>query len=453
MKCIFCTNPLDNSDEHIILDSLNGKLHSKELICSDCNSFFGRNLDGTAKEFLNPILLAFKLKNASGIKIENLKGERKFILQKDGTVRQDKLDIVPVKLENKTLLFISGRAEHALKYFEKQKQNLTQLGYKILSSSRQTVQRRPGPLRVKVDFQTTDEINILMNKIAFEYSHFTKIENINFGTLGKRIRSLDKTLSNVLYCNLDEEVRRFQSGEATHLLILKNVENKLIVYIEIFNVICSIVIIDDNYTGKDVEEFYYQDVISGRKHNVPPQIDIDGIIKLLEKKNTYSIKIDSLVNKLFYRKREKEFKEIFNSELSSIKNNLENELNSNKISQKEFNKKYLEQTTSFLAELAVDFPYMLEDVDDVNNDDLNYLHSNLRENQYDEFLKKYSYLVGHKLKDNDSKYYVIEDFIKYPIASQKDIVIVKVNVVLFDGVQFTYLPYAEFFDRIGIKRE
>ncbi|WP_367182322.1 HNH endonuclease [uncultured Aquimarina sp.] len=56
MKCFFCTNDLDNSDEHIILNSLNGKLHSKEIICSECNNFFGAKLDSVAKDFFNPIL-------------------------------------------------------------------------------------------------------------------------------------------------------------------------------------------------------------------------------------------------------------------------------------------------------------------------------------------------------------------------------------------------------------
>ena len=110
-----------------------------------------------------------------------------------------------------------------------------------------------------------------------------------------RQRNLEMTDDNL--GNLMLKLRNDLGPGAIAHLILKNVENKLIVYIEIFNVICSIVIIDDNYTGKDVEEFYYQDVISGRKHNVPPQIDIDGIIKLLEKKNTYSIK-----NPTFHRK-------------------------------------------------------------------------------------------------------------------------------------------------------
>ncbi|RYZ18782.1 MAG: hypothetical protein EOO10_25255 [Chitinophagaceae bacterium] len=48
--CIFCSNPLDGSDEHIIPDSLNGRLHSKGIICSDCNQHFGEKLDPVLKE-------------------------------------------------------------------------------------------------------------------------------------------------------------------------------------------------------------------------------------------------------------------------------------------------------------------------------------------------------------------------------------------------------------------
>lgn len=49
MKCKFCPNDLDNSDEHITLNCLNGKLHSREIICSECNNYFGSQLDNVAK--------------------------------------------------------------------------------------------------------------------------------------------------------------------------------------------------------------------------------------------------------------------------------------------------------------------------------------------------------------------------------------------------------------------
>jgi len=36
--CALCPNPLDGSDEHILLSALGGRLHSRKVICSGCNT-------------------------------------------------------------------------------------------------------------------------------------------------------------------------------------------------------------------------------------------------------------------------------------------------------------------------------------------------------------------------------------------------------------------------------
>jgi HNH endonuclease len=36
--CPLCPNPLDDSDEHILLSALGGRLHSKKVLCSACNT-------------------------------------------------------------------------------------------------------------------------------------------------------------------------------------------------------------------------------------------------------------------------------------------------------------------------------------------------------------------------------------------------------------------------------
>ena len=36
--CALCPNPLDGSDEHILLSALGGRLHSRDILCSKCNT-------------------------------------------------------------------------------------------------------------------------------------------------------------------------------------------------------------------------------------------------------------------------------------------------------------------------------------------------------------------------------------------------------------------------------
>ena len=73
--CIFCKSLLDNSDEHIIPQSLNGTLHSRELICHQCNSnFFGLKIDPIIKNLLNPLLIILGWENARPIRAEDQDG-------------------------------------------------------------------------------------------------------------------------------------------------------------------------------------------------------------------------------------------------------------------------------------------------------------------------------------------------------------------------------------------
>jgi hypothetical protein len=46
-RCIYCGEPLTDQtrNEHIILNSLNGSLKSKEIVCDSCNSFFTEGED------------------------------------------------------------------------------------------------------------------------------------------------------------------------------------------------------------------------------------------------------------------------------------------------------------------------------------------------------------------------------------------------------------------------
>lgn len=450
MKCIFCPNNLDNSDEHIILNSLNGKLHSKEIICSECNNFFGSQLDNAAKKFFNTILLVFQFKNASSEIAENLKGEDKFLFQKDLTPKQVKLDISAFKSEGKRLISVSGNAKDAMKKFEKLTKTLEGTGSKIIAKSIEEG-TKGVPLRIKVDFKTNSEINILLNKIALEYCHYMKVTDLKTKDLGIRVRALDKTLSNVFYCNLNEEIRKSPNGEVTHCIFLKKIDTKLIVYIELFNVICSVIVIDENYAGEDVEHQYYQNAITGEKMDIDLGINLNEIKDLLDSKPESIVDFNPLANKLFFRKRDKDFSDKIDFELNSIADRLQNELKNKKITQKEFSEKYIDESAQMIAELSIENPYLLDDVDDANNDELNYYHSNIRAEQFEEFSINYKHLIGKKVNYENDKTYIIEVFSLAPIAEQNGIKINRLYICLFNGFNRIYIPYRDFFEGIKLQ--
>lgn len=130
-KCIYCSKPLDGSREHIIPDSLNGRLTSKDLICSECNNKFGVSLDPTLKELFNPLLLLLNANNAKGIHLEGLTDE-KYVLNKDSEVYPIKDEVTLLKEKGQTYLNVSGNPKTVLKTFGKQYKKLLQSGHKPL---------------------------------------------------------------------------------------------------------------------------------------------------------------------------------------------------------------------------------------------------------------------------------------------------------------------------------
>jgi hypothetical protein len=274
----------------------------------------------------------------------------------------------------------------------------------------------------------------------------TKIITPSLNDLASRVRELDNKFDNVFYCNLDEEVREFSSGEITHLIKLWSYKNKIYAYIELFNVLCSVILIADDYDGEDFDFQYYQDCISGEKLDSVVDINREKI-EMIFKKNNNVIDCSNLVNKLFYRKRQKDFNQNFKTGLGEISDVLNEKLLNKEITKEEFAEIFIQQSTEFTARLTIDSPYLLDDVDDVNNDQLNYVHSNLRYNQFDEFVKKHSQLLDREVVVDGQKF-VVEKFDKIPIAKQNGIEIIKVHVVLYNGIKRKYIPYKTFFDQI-----
>ena len=132
-NCIFCKKPLDNSDEHIIPDCLNGRLHSTKLICHTCNlNKFGRELDPIVKQLFNTTLLVLGLKNANSVYSETPEGI-KFLYNKTGKVSHIKPELTEIKKDGKTYINVTGDKKNAVKYFAKQAAELLKKDINLLS--------------------------------------------------------------------------------------------------------------------------------------------------------------------------------------------------------------------------------------------------------------------------------------------------------------------------------
>lgn len=448
MKCLFCPNDLDGSDEHIILNCLNGKLHSKNIICSECNNYFGRFLDPKAKSYFNPILLALGISNASGVIAENLDGEDLFIVQSGGKILHRKPKIIEKNIKGKKIISIQGDKKNALKLFESKKKKLSEQGIKLIQS-RIREEFTNQPLRYKVNFQTNEDLDLIVNKICLEYCSHNKIESNEISQLALKIKSGKKGLDNIYYINSNQEIRKFDSNEITHVLTIWNKGSKIYAYMELFNVVCAVVEICNDFTGENIEYTYYQDAVTGEKYDFS-KLDTS---KLKSRINTFSksskIDFSENANSLFYRFQQKSLSEYIYEGLDMIDRDLKQKYDDGIITKEELTEIYIDQTTSFVAKTQIENPYLFDDIDDVHNDDLNYIHSNIREDELEEFNNHFKILTGVIVKFEDNSKYIIESIEKIPIIKQKQIQIYRMVIILNNGLNKIYIPYREFLENIS----
>ncbi|WP_299184692.1 hypothetical protein [uncultured Aquimarina sp.] len=336
-----------------------------------------------------------------------------------------------------------------MKLFDKYVERLGKNGGKKLAS-RLEEKTDNQPIRIKAEFKTSPRIDLLLNKIATEYCAYNKILTKGAEELALKVRNLDDNFQNLFYCNPKENFREFKSGEISHYIKLWSNEERIYIYIELFNVIGSIIIIDNDYKGEDFCFQYYQDAITGEKFNDYPDLDNEHFQSIIEL-DLKTADFADMTNKLFKRNQDRNFSKLFDDVLAEIRQRLEKEVLDGKITDAEFNEKMIDESTSFIAQYQIENPYMWEDLDDANNDEINYIHSNLRENQFEEFCKKNSKLIGKKVRIDNDKIYITEKFEKVPVTEQNGIQIIKVSVVLYNGIERKRIPYREFFEGIGNK--
>jgi HNH endonuclease len=143
-NCVFCGYPLDGSDEHIIPNCLNGKLHSKNIICQKCNIKFGKILDPHTKEMFNPILLALGLENARSVYSEDPDG-RKYLFDGEKSEILTKPHENRIKIGGFTYITVRGNPKYVKKYFKKRAEELLELEYTSLKYDYREI-TNPSPL-------------------------------------------------------------------------------------------------------------------------------------------------------------------------------------------------------------------------------------------------------------------------------------------------------------------
>ncbi|NDP28637.1 MAG: HNH endonuclease [Flavobacterium sp.] len=457
MKCTFCKNPIDGSNEHIFPDSINGKLQSKNIICSVCNSkVFGENVDPVLAEIFKPIIHALKLKNARGLIFTDESGN-KFLIQKGGEAKQLKPEIKFERVGNEIHFSIKGEEKDIVNYLKKRQSRSknrfsksTKLEIKYFEVKE--VQTNNTILSAEYKIEITPRLILELNKIALEFYAHSGLDLDLIQDLAVRVHLLDENLDNVLFCNLDGQVRIIEQDEISHLIILRHDKksNTVFCYIELFNIICAYIPLVEGFKGSFDENAYRQDVITGQTLDIDFKLNISpGDISSIHTYSSYE-EFGLMSTLFFQRLATRQYAENFDNVFKAILDEILNEIEKGKLVEKQLREEYLKRVSEYIGQTsAVGFPYVVEDFKLELDDRINHINSNISEDKLQKFLTANDNLIGLNFLIEE-KILFFKGFFSTLILERNNVRIHKVFCLLENKEDGTrqYIQYYPFFEAL-----
>ena len=282
MNCFICNEALTEttaSDEHIILNSLGGHLHSKELLCKKCNSKFGKQADAALAETLKFA--------ASQLNIKRCRGENQTIQTAD----DEKYDLAPgckpvlkkpeIKMEKQAdgtmKIEMSARstqeARKLLKSLQKQYPAIDI--EKVMAQAERRKKFVGSPVGLKIGFDG-DQIFPSVVKTAVEFYLLR-------GGKRKQIAHLipylmeEQELSVCWYYYPEKPVVSLDETEICHVICVTGDPEQGILYgyVDLFGILQCLVLLNDRYSGDKFFESYVYEVNQAEEIGKIPDIRLD----------------------------------------------------------------------------------------------------------------------------------------------------------------------------------
>ncbi|MGO0258240.1 HNH endonuclease [Priestia aryabhattai] len=288
MKCYVCCTDLtqeNETEEHILLNAIGGKLKSRRLICRDCNSKFGGKIDDKLAQQLNPISTLLNVKRDRG-KPQNIIGKyehKEIIIEPGGKIKLarpyiDDKDEEVIRVEASTL----NELTKILKSLRRKYPNLDV--DKTIKNAKKSHDYLPS-LSLNMNFGGK-EIRQAICKMA-----------VNFYILNGGDPKVIEHLLPFIEGNVEEaevyyfyprsEVFYKDEKDIMHTLILvgNNQKKELYVYVELFNEFKFVIIIDREYNGQSIYHSYHYNVVTNNeiKYDTPVKITPKELKKYISK--------------------------------------------------------------------------------------------------------------------------------------------------------------------------
>lgn len=300
MNCYVCENQLvdeNETEEHIILNAIGGKLKSKRLICRECNSKFGSQIDAKLAHQLKAIstLLNVKRDNGHPQNVRAKQGSKEVLIEPGGKV---KLSRPHHEIEDEILHIEAPSIISAKKMLSGMKRKFPHIDIDKELNNAEIKKGKPVETTFSMDFGGKDTERAFC-KMAVNFFIYS-------GGASKEVQHLfpfikgEEEDAEVYYLYPRTEI--FQKGkeEILHSLILKGDEERkqLYVIVELFNEFKMVVFLSRNYQGQDLYESYHYNLVTNEIVDYETQFEINP--RELKKSSTKVIDQEKFQKRMQY---------------------------------------------------------------------------------------------------------------------------------------------------------
>lgn len=292
-KCLFCGNEFEElSKEHIIPNAICGRIKSRNLICKDCNSSLGDEIDNGFNGVYNQVINLFGIKRERGYSepsiVTGLEDNKTYKYFSNGDYELAESYFTMEIAENRQLsIKIEGPVNKKKllgdvgKYLSKNKEILNQNGidYKNAiketqkyindnweSMSKRTMPYKPDYIKFSSAFGGIN-INFAILKILYLFLKDSKPDiKFNEENIIEILKTKSENVKNIcFYYSLEKNLFDEVDDEISHHICIKSTGNKIVGYIKLFSLTPYICILDDNYNGEPFEAKYGFNLLSQKE--------------------------------------------------------------------------------------------------------------------------------------------------------------------------------------------
>lgn len=273
-KCYICGKDIaeeNRTDEHIILNAIGGHLHSYTVICKDCNTRMGETADAKLAEDLSFYTDMLKVKknrqnNHNQVMVDDEgheiivdDGGRSLALRKPYVVTDTKDGVKTVHLTVRNVKELEGILKGMVKRYE-----LTQKQADEILTKAEVTEHNPV---LKTQTCISEEAFPSIIKSAANF-YVDSTHDIDM------VKPLVPYIEGKADCKDVLYLYHFKSlpypenkGQVTHMIHIEGSAKTGLLYamMEYYSIYVYMVVIDKNYSGKDINITYTYDVVAGKE--------------------------------------------------------------------------------------------------------------------------------------------------------------------------------------------